>query len=131
MNTHNTNGKFYEIVNGPSKDTLFDSCKYSCSKTSKVEVKFSIAAGYTVHKDSPMAAFIPMETKNWLIAGIENEDDTGEKLQLRGYCEADIGVFGIGNGEMRIYKFNAHYNTKTRKGVITLSVNLLNWPERF
>ena len=40
MNTKTeTKERLYEIANGPSKDTLFDACKYAYSKNAKVTIE--------------------------------------------------------------------------------------------
>ena len=43
MNT-NQKEKYYDIVNGPNKDALFDACKYACVKGANIPISFDVAA---------------------------------------------------------------------------------------
>ena len=105
--------KFYDIVKGPSKDALFDACKYAYGKNS-IYVDFTVAAGYTASMSSHQAAYKPMAVDNIVICSIGHEDGSGESFILQGYCNANV--------DSLIYKshrFVAHYNTKKRRGKIS------------
>ena len=118
MNTEKTEAKkCYEIVAGPSKDTLFDACKYAYSKTSKVTVDFAVPVAYTMPPDHPGCAYIPMNIRGIRICGIEHEDGSGESFNLHGYCRADLTSTSE-DATYTFYVFNAYYNSKTRKGTI-------------
>ena len=112
--------KYYEIVVGPSKDLLFDACKYAYSKNANISVSFSIAAGYTMPANDPTAGCIPMRIKNIRICSIEHEDGSGESFNLHGYCMADLNSFHA-NVNYESYRFKAYYNTKNRRGCITFT----------
>ena len=106
----NTNKKevYYDIVNGPNKDVLFDACKYACVKNTFIPVSFDVALGYTMPKSDPGCTYIKMDLTQFKIMGIENEDGSGESFNLHGYVRS--------NGAQ--LRFKAYYNTKRRKGKI-------------
>jgi hypothetical protein len=108
----------YEIVNGPSRDTLFDACKYACTETAKITIDLSVAIAYTMPLDHPGCACVPMDIHDVTIYGIEHDNGTGYCFILRGYCKA---ILSEASKEAKLYKFEAHYNTKTRSGDIALS----------
>lgn len=108
----------YDIVAGPNKDVLFDSCKYACSETGEIAVRFDIAIGYTMPKNDPGCCAILMEIANIKIMGIENEDGSGESFILHGYCEANLHFY---DAARKPYRFKAWYNSKKRKGRITFT----------
>ena len=83
------------IVNGPSRDTLFDACKYAYDNRTRILVTFGFGA--------------QMEMRGILISGIEHEDGSGESLNIRGYCEV----------EGDYYCFRAYYNARTRRGIMS------------
>ena len=122
MNTKKTETKekYYDIVAGPNKDALFDVCKYVCSKTAKLTVNFTVAIGYTMPKNDPGCAYIAMAITDIMIYGIEHEDGSGESFNLHGYCKADLNSLGGNNVTYKSYRFKAYYNSKNRKGCITL-----------
>ena len=115
------NTRSYDVVGGPSKDTLFDACKYACSKTAKVEVNFSVAIGYTAPKNDPGCCYVPMSIADIRITSIEHEDGSGESFNLCGYCKADLNNFGGAAAALKHYRFKAYYNSKTRRGFISFS----------
>lgn len=110
--------KEYEIMNGPSKDALFDACKYACSKNARIALEFSIAAGYTTPPENPNCAYVPLKAGDYIITMIQHEDGSGESFNLSGFCKADTDVFG--KGTLESYEFSMYFNTKSRKGHITL-----------
>ena len=85
----------FEIIDGPNKDTLFDACKYAYIKNgSTIATEFTVALGYTMPKNHPAAACVPMSITDITIVGIEHEDGSGKSLNLKGYCKADLNSFG-------------------------------------
>ena len=108
MNTNQKKEKYYDIVNGPNKDALFDACKYACIKNAFIPVTFDIAIGYTMPKSNPNCAYFPMDVKDFRVMGIENEDGSGESFNIHGYAKKD----GIQ------VRFKGYYNTKQRNGVM-------------
>ena len=109
MNTNQKKENYYDIVNGPNKDALFDACKYACVKDVSIPISFDVTAGYTMPKDHPGCAYIIMPTSDFRIISIENEDGSGESFNLHGYVKRS----GIQ------CRFKAYYNTKHRKGSIS------------
>ena len=109
----------YEIVAGPNKDVLFDACKYAYNEHAHVVVVFVVAIGYTMARANPGCACIQMQLSDVKICGIEHEDGSGESFNLHGYCKANLDSFRGTNAVRRPYRFEAYYNTKTRKGSIT------------
>ena len=107
----NTNKKeaYYDIVSGPNKDALFDSCKYACIKGASIPINFDVALGYSLPKNDPKCCYFMMDVRDFKIMGIENEDGSGESFNIHGYVKKD-------GAQLR---FKAYYNTKHRKGVIT------------
>ena len=116
MNTNLTE-RYYEIVNGPSRDTLFDACKYAYAENAKVTIDFVAAAGYTMPKGHPGRAYIPMKLTDIVIAGIEHEDGSGESFNLHGYCHANL-LISAGSTTCSNYRFRSYYNAKHRTGTI-------------
>ena len=116
MNTKKT----YDIITGPSKDALFDACKYAYNKYVRYHIGLTIAIGYTLPKDNPGSAYITMTITDIILAGIEHEDGSGENLNLHGYCKADLNSFeATSTKNYKSYRFKAYYNCKNRKGWIT------------
>lgn len=99
---------YYDIVNGPNKDVLFDSCKYACVKGATIPINFDVASGYTVPKTCPGCAYVRMNLTEFKIMGIENEDGSGESFNIHGSVKKDGTPF----------HFKAYYSTKHRNGVI-------------
>ena len=122
MNTkRNETESFFVIVGGPNRDMLFDACKYVHDKMVRIPIDFSVAIGYTMPKQHPGAAYVPMYISDIRIIDIAHEDGSGESFNLRGYCKADPDSI-FGNAETcTSYKFKAYYNTKNRSGSITFS----------
>lgn len=116
MNTE----RLFEITNGPSKDALFDACKYAYSKTAKITIEPKIAVGCTMPLGPGCGCtYIPMRIKDVVIVGIEHENDSGESFNLRGECQAELKSLDSKKAVYRPYKFKASYNTRTRKGTIS------------
>ena len=91
-----------EIVDGPSRDTLFDSMKYSYESGIPIEFKIN-------GEDSS-----PLRIRDVEIHMIQHEDGTGYKFNLEGYLDVKIADQGY-----IPRRFKAFYNAKTRKGTIT------------
>ena len=107
--------KNFEIISGPSKDAVFDACKYAYNKNTKVALDFKVAIGYTTPPSHPATGCIPMSITDTKITGIRHEDGSGDSFILCGYCHADLN----GGTAYKLYKFEACYNTKKRKGNIS------------
>ena len=95
----------YEITSGPSKDRIFDSCKY-------------LVHGYT----SVNVAFEVMGTVRLVVCGVQilgiehdENDSGGDSFNLK-------GVARLGR-EDEALRFTAYYNAKSRKGSITFYFN--------
>lgn len=108
--------RHYEIFNGPNRDMLFDACKYSRDRATKFAINFKVAAGYTMPRNHPGCAYVPMDMSDVTIHGIEHEDGSGESFNIHGMCKAALH---IPSGDAKFYKFKAYYNAKTRTGTIT------------
>ena len=110
--------KYFDIVNGPNRDAIFDACKYAYDENSYVNVRFEIAMGYTMPKSDPSCGYIPMETDCVKITSVEQEDGSGESFNLKGNCIAKIKRLSGGITVYDSYDFVAYYNTKRRNGTI-------------
>ena len=104
----NTDG--YSIVNGPSRDRLFDSFRYNYD-SEKITVCFSVEVGYTTPPDDPRGASIWKEVIA-TVSGLEYEDGSGEKFNVSGHC---VGIVEHGS------TFKAFYDSKRRKGHLTFN----------
>ncbi len=112
------NRDYYEIVAGPNKDLIFDSCKYAYDDVN-LYANFVVAVAYTVPKGAAGRAYIPMAFSEGIVTEIDHEDGTGEKLKLKGYCRVDTKAIAEKDVVLRARGFEAYYNTRTRKGTIT------------
>ena len=115
MNTNTKKG--YDIVNGPSRESLVDAFKYAYDKQSRVNVAFHVAVGYTGKPGDPTTGYVRMHIKDIRIARIEHEDGSGTSFNLDGYCYADLESVSSAATYKR-YNFKAYYNAKSRKGYI-------------
>jgi len=115
----------YSIINGPSKSVLFDSCLYAYSKDAKVYINFAIPQGYSNHSNDATKLYLPMQITDLVITGIQHEDGSGESFNLEGHCKVDIDYHIRNDGVCRYQyrRFTAYYNSKSRKGTITLIAN--------
>ncbi|MBR2587276.1 hypothetical protein IKE71_02790 [Candidatus Saccharibacteria bacterium] len=109
----NTN-RYYDIMNGPSRDTLFDACKYAHTKDARIPINFSVAASYTATRSCHNRAYVPMEMFSVNIFGIEHEDGSGDSFNLHGNCYVTLDT----PKTYTLCRFYSYYNTKTRKGCI-------------
>lgn len=115
----------FSIINGPSKSVLFDSCQYAYSKDVKVYINFAIPQGYSNHSNDATKLYLPMQITDLVITGIQHEDGSGESFNLEGHCKVDIDYHIRNDGVCRYQyrRFTAYYNSKSRKGTITLIAN--------
>lgn len=86
----------YRITNGPSKDRIFDACKYACD-TSKINVSFAVEVNGKTN------------VVNATILSVAHEDGSGESFML-------TGAFKV---KPRARRFTAYYSSKRREGVVT------------
>ncbi|MBR2543397.1 hypothetical protein IKF03_02275 [Candidatus Saccharibacteria bacterium] len=113
----NTNGRRYEIVNGPNKDSILDSFKYAFTKNVDIPLTFEIVIRYLMPPSHPSAGtYMPGEIRNAKIHSVAHEDGSGESFNLSGCCESDDEIQGI----WEPFRFQAYYHTKTRKGYIII-----------
>ena len=91
----------FEITDGPSRDTLFDSMKYNYE--TRIPIEFKVIKNYSL-----------LGIRDVEIHTIQHEDGTGFKFNLEGYLDVRV------EGGYIPRKFKAFYNAKTRKGTITL-----------
>ena len=103
----------FNIVNGPSRDTLIDAFKYAYSRDGIVSAKFEIAL-------KPPANHLKIRSKDFIITEIQHEDGSGHSFNIGGFCKADMNPL-VGIKTYKNYSFTAYYNAKTRKGLITLT----------
>ncbi len=116
----NTSTRSFEIVNGPSRDTLFDACKYAYDRQTTISVDFSVAIGYTTPPSQSQSGYIPMKLKNIRIDGIRHKNSSGTKFDLYGFCDADLEIYRYKyTASWKHYQFRATYDSKCRTGEIT------------
>lgn len=113
----NTNERSFEIMGGPSRDTLFDACKYAYSEA-VIPLEFSIAIGYTAPPSSGKALCMTRKVSNIRISSIEHEDGSGDKFNLHGYYNP--GILTKASSEIQFKEFHAFYDVKQRRGLMTL-----------
>ena len=99
----------FNIVAGPSKDVLFDCCKYLSRFNNPIKITFTVIAGYTAPNNNPGRAAVYKEVRNVSVRSIQHEDGSGESFNLEGYAEY----------EGARYKYKAYYSTKRRQGMMT------------
>ena len=115
----------YDIIDGPSKSSLFDACMYVYNKDAKIAVNFTISQGYSNDTNDATRLYLPLPVTNINITGIEHEDGSGESFILKGYCNADRDYLLRRDNtyRYRYSRFSAYYNAKNRKGTFTLITN--------
>lgn len=124
MNTRTENGKkTFEITDGPSRDALFDACKYAFSENAKVNIEPKVV----VESMRPLGPGcgcmrVMMQIKNVVVAGIWHLEESDEKFIFCGRCLADLKAVSSKNAVYQRYDYVANYNVKTRKGTISFSV---------
>ena len=123
--TSNSVTNCFSIFSGPSKSVLFDSCLYAYSKDVKVHVNFGISQGCLNDGNDATKMHLMLQITDIVITGIQHEDASGESFNLEGYCKVDIDYHIRNDGVCRYQyrRFTAYYNSKSRKGTITLIAN--------
>ena len=106
MNTKATEEKSvcnFGVLAGPSRDFLFDACKYACSGFGP---KIDFSAENIIDDDIRARVRIIVDC----LLMIEHEDGSGEKFLLRGYCR--IGT----NPAEESKRFEGFYDSRRRRG---------------
>lgn len=121
MNTSKmkTEKRSFDIVSGPSLQVVLDSLKYGTNPEAKIPIEFKVALGYTAPPSEKTAAYVPANIRHINVRGINREGFSEDSFKIYGVCEADLRM----NQKIkfyRVYRFEALYNTKVRKGRITL-----------
>lgn len=124
----NTNEVCFDILDGPSRSDIIHSFEYVYDKGSKIKVGFETTGPKVVkNNDSGVVcteiiyglkapAFGDVK-----IISIEQEDGSGYSFNLRGYC-------GLQRDLHAELPFKATYNSKRRKGTITIPKHRLQNP---
>lgn len=107
------NNKCFDIQCGPSRETLFDACKYAYDE-SKINIHFDIALKYT--EDN--LKYYKMQISDVKVIGVEHEDGSGTKLNIHGTMKADLTESRPVSARPVCYKYIAYYDTKKKKGTI-------------
>lgn len=79
----------FNIGGGPSRDRIFDACKYVYDKI-RIDLDFKVILGYSTPKDDPCCAALEVPVKDFRIHKIKHEDGSGESFMLYGQCKADL-----------------------------------------
>lgn len=101
-----------EITDGPSRDTIFDSMKYSYE--TRIPLEFKIIKEEPIPNHNNIFTSTPLATRDIEVHTIQHEDGTGFKFNLEGYLDVKVS-----EGGYLPRKFKAFYDTKARKGTIT------------
>ena len=102
--------RVYEAIDGPSIGSIIDSFKYAFHPRTHINLDFEIIA--VKKKDG---GYIPLKIRHISITSLEYEGSNGDKLHLRGDCEADLRPISYAP-KFIPYKFSAIFDTKKRKG---------------
>lgn len=118
----------FDIINGPSKSVLFDSCKYVYDiygMSPEIDMDFAISQEYLNHSNDATKLCQSPHITDIMVTGIQHEDGSGESFNLEGYCQTDIDYCLQKDNVhcFRYYRFSAYYNTGNRKGTFTLIAN--------
>ena len=119
MNTSKMKTESFDIISGPSLQTVLDSLKYGTNPRAKIPLDFKIALGYTAPPSEKTAAYVPASIRNIDVRGINREGLSEDSFKIYGVCQADLRM----NQKIKffkVYRFEALYNTRVRKGRITL-----------
>ena len=145
MSTKKTWG--FDVFDGPSRDRLFDACKYAYDDEDEINLNFKVAICYRGHLNDRDRKGLPMCIIGMRLIEVGHKDDSGHKFNLSGNCKADLGLNEIvtaktysmydlkayhhkyckkdydyeGKEDLKFYQFKAFYDTNTRKGYITFS----------
>jgi hypothetical protein len=107
----------FKITSGPDRDQLFTACKYAYEKGVVFPIQFVITHSTRATDEKGKKNIVPKLVTDIKIIGIDHDSGSGRAFNLRGYCRVDI--WPLENSD-RLYKFHALYNTKSKKGVLTL-----------
>lgn len=110
----------FNISGGPSRDRIFDACKYLHDKI-KIDLDFKVILGYSTPKDDPCSAALEIPVRDFRVHKIMHEDESGESFMLSGRCKADLNPCMPMIKKYKEYNFSAWYNSKRRVGWISLS----------
>ena len=110
----------FNISGGPSRDRIFDACKYVYDKI-RIDLDFKVILGYSTPKDDPCCAALEVPVKDFRIHKIMHEDGSGESFMLSGRCKADLDPCMPIIKKYKEYGFSAWYNSKRRTGWISLT----------
>ena len=110
----NTKEKTYEIVDGPSRDRIYDAIKYVYEM--EIPTKFVIVEGYSAPPEDPNAVVFALKTRDVIIHQIQHNSGTGFDFKLEGSLDA----MPSSDTSWHPYTFQAYYNAKSRKGNIRL-----------
>ena len=110
----------FNISGGPSRDRIFDACKYLHDKI-KIDLDFKVILGYSTPKDDPCSAALEIPVRDFRVHKIMPEDGSGESFMLSGRCKADLNPCMPMIKKYKEYNFSAWYNSKRRVGWISLS----------
>ena len=110
----------FNISGGPSRDRIFDACKYLHDKV-KIDLDFKVILGYSAPKDDPCCAAFEVPIKDFRVHKIMHEDGSGESFMLSGRCKADLDPCMPIIKKYKEYGFSAWYNSKRRTGWISLT----------
>lgn len=110
----------FNISGGPSRDRIFDACKYLHDKI-KIDLDFKVILGYSTPKDDPCSAALEIPVRDFRVYKIMHEDGFGESFMLSGRCKADLNPCMPMIKKYKEYNFSAWYNSKRRVGWISLS----------
>ena len=134
--------KGYNIYDGPSRDRLFDACKYAYEED-QINLDFKVAICYSGHLNDRDRKDLPMCITDMRLFSVGHEDGSGHSFVLEGDCKADLSLDKVvtslnyqeydikayrhkyfsgdyeGKDDLKYYHFSAYYNTNTRKGYIT------------
>lgn len=107
-----TNSNSFTIVDGPTKNLIFDSLKYAYSDDEHITMcpTFSIDSKMRVGNVSSQLKVI--HKINLKIVGLRHEDGSGHSLIFEGY---------ITGGDVKCNKLvKGYYNARTKKGGINI-----------
>ncbi len=125
MNTK-SNLRQFNIEGGPNVDRILDGFKYAYDKSVSIPVNFVVAKSYTAPRDKPGCAFAPLEMRVSQIVSVSHESGNDTSLNIAGNCEVALGEekrnISKYQSDLILARFEAYYDAKTRKGVITFFI---------
>lgn len=101
----------FGIVDGPSRDAIFDAMKYNYE--TRLPLDFKIVKGDSISEDGRSGSKDILGIRDIEIHTIQHEDGTGFKFNLEGYVDIKVEQGYIPR------RFKAFYNAKSRKGAIS------------